>query len=173
MEKYNKMIWDRSETIALAKPFCTTCNGEGHKAIRRGIPTPCNCVLRAVFRACYARFVSCASKEKFMSQITLIPCKGKESQKTFARLNEEYIADFCLVSRRNLSDFDYSVFRNHFVLGADWRLCCEHMKLDRGTFFHTLYRIQQILGAPSASSNPTACFPSTSTSAAGSISHGW
>jgi hypothetical protein len=153
------MIWDRSETIALAKPFCAICNGEGHKAIRKGIPTPCNCVLRGVFRACYARFRTCAAKEKFLSQLTLVPCKGKESQKTFSRLNEEYCADFCLVGRRHLDDFDHSVFRNHFVLGADWRLCCQYMKIDRGDFFHSVYRIQQILGRVFRELEPYGLFP--------------
>jgi hypothetical protein len=141
------MIWDRSETIALAKPFCAICKGEGHKAIRKGIPTPCHCVLRSVFRACYARFRTCADKEKFMSTITLVPCKGKESQRAF------------LVSRRNLDAFEYSVFRNHFVLGADWRLCCEYMKIDRGDFFHTVYRIQQKLGRVFRELKPYCLFP--------------
>ncbi len=94
-----------------------------------------------------------------MSQITLVPCPGKESQRAFARLNEDYIADFCLISRRSLEDFEYLVFRNHFVLGADWRLCCEHMRIDRGTFFHTVYRIQQKLGRVFRELKPYSLFP--------------
>ena len=153
------MIWDRSETIALAKQFCTTCKGEGIKAIRKGRPTPCNCVLRAVFRACYARFRSCVNKEKFMSKVSLVPCKGKDRKMTFARLDEDYIADFCLVSRRTLDDFEYLVFRNHYVLGADWRLCCRQMKVDRGTFFHAVYRIQQKLGRVFRELKPYSLYP--------------
>src|SRR3989441_13288193 len=130
------MNWDRSETIGLAKELCTSCKGEGQRSIRQGRPTPCNCVLRAIFRACYARFRHCVTKEKFMSKVTLVPCRGKDQRQTYARIDEDFIADFCLVSRRTLSEFDYTVFRNHFLLGADWRLCCRQMKCERGDFFH-------------------------------------
>jgi len=44
------MNWDRSETLALAKEFCAHCKGEGQRSIRKGQPTPCNCVLRHLSR---------------------------------------------------------------------------------------------------------------------------
>src|ERR1700688_4610624 len=50
------MDWDRSETIALAKTSCTHCHGDGLRPGRGSKSSACNCVLRAVFRACYARF---------------------------------------------------------------------------------------------------------------------
>jgi hypothetical protein len=153
------MIWDRSETIALAMEFCTKCKGEGQRSIRKGLPTPCNCVLRAIFRACYARFRHCVTKEKFMSRVSLVPCRGRDRRMTFARLDEEYICDFCLVSRRTLTDFEHSVFRYHFLLGADWRLCCRQLRIDRGTFFHAVYRIQQKLGRVFRELEPYSLFP--------------
>lgn len=154
------MIWDRSETLALAKQSCVYCKGEGRRPTTRSKrPSPCNCVLRAIFRACYARFRYCVTKEKFMSKVSLVPCKGKDRKQTFARLDEDYIADFCLVSRRTLDHLEYEVFRNHFLLGADWRLCCRNMKIDRGTFFHTVYRIQQKLGRIFRELEPYSLFP--------------
>jgi hypothetical protein len=153
------MNWDRSETIGLAKQFCKTCDGGGLKPKTKGRPTPCNCVLRAIFRACYARFRRCATKEKFMSKVSMIPCAGKENKMTFARLDEEYVADFCLISRRSLEPFDYEIFRNHFLLGADWRLCCRQMKCERGDFFHSVYRIQQRLGRVFRELEPYGLFP--------------
>ena len=57
------MKWDRSETIGLAKQFCVTCKGVGQKPNLKEIPTPCNCVLTAVFRACYARFRHASRKK--------------------------------------------------------------------------------------------------------------
>jgi hypothetical protein len=153
------MNWDRSETLALAKEFCTHCKGEGQRSIRKGQPTPCNCVLRAIFRACYARFRHCVTKEKFMSKVSLAPCRGKDRKMIFVRLDEDYICDFCLVSRRSLTAFEYEVFRNHFLLGADWRLCCRQMKIDRGTFFHAVYRIQQKLGRVFRELEPYSLFP--------------
>jgi len=153
------MNWDRSETIGLAKQFCKTCDGAGLKPKTKGRPTPCNCVLRAIFRACYARFRRCVSREKFMSKVSMIPCAGKENKMTFARLDEEYVADFCLVSRRSLDPFDYEVFRNHFLLGADWRLCCRKTGMDKGAFFHSVYRIQQKLGRAFCETYPYPLYP--------------
>ena len=91
---FHNMNWDRSETIALAKEFCVYCKGEGQRSVRKGHPTPCNCVLRAIFRACYARFRHCVTKEKFMSKVSLVPCRGKDQKQTYARLDEDYMADF-------------------------------------------------------------------------------
>jgi hypothetical protein len=54
---------------------------------------------------------------------------------------------------------EYKVFRFHFLLGADWRLCCRKLNLDRGNFFHTVYRIQQKLGKVFRELKPYALFP--------------
>jgi len=45
------------------------------------------------------------------------------------------------------------------LLGADWKLCCRRLKMDRGNFFHTLYRIQQKLGRVFRELEPYALFP--------------
>ena len=94
-----------------------------------------------------------------MSKVSLVPCKGKDRKLTFARLDEDYICDFTMVSRRTLTEFEYEVFRNHFLLGADWRLCCRQMKIDRGSFFHAVYRIQQKLGRVFRELEPYSLFP--------------
>jgi|HubBroStandDraft_4_1064222.scaffolds.fasta_scaffold3017675_1 hypothetical protein len=41
----------------------------------------------------------------------------------------DYVAHFRLVSRRTLDECAYKVFRHHFLLGADWRLCWQR-KID-------------------------------------------
>ena len=58
------MEWSRSDTLALARQSCAHCHGLGLRINSRGQSGPCNCVLRAIFRACYARFRYCATKEK-------------------------------------------------------------------------------------------------------------
>jgi hypothetical protein len=73
--------------------------------------------------------------------------------------NEEYIADFCLVSRRTLNEVEYRIFKFHFLLGADWKLCCRKLNIDRGDFFHHVYRIQQKLGRTFREVEPYALFP--------------
>jgi hypothetical protein len=127
---------------------------------RNNREVPCNCVFRAVFRACYARFCECVAKEKHLSRVQVELCHGgKDKRITYGRKVEEYIADFCAVSRRSLNEAEYDVFRFHFLLGADWKLCCWRLKLDRGTFFHLVYRIEQKLGRIFRELQPYSLYP--------------
>jgi len=130
------MEWTRSDTIALANNSCTQCHGLGLRLGKKERMNPCNCVLRAIFRACHARFRHCATKEKYMSRISLEQVSSRERSFSWGRKDEEYMADFILLGRRTLSEFDFKLFRFHFLLGADWKLCCRRMGIDRGTFFH-------------------------------------
>jgi hypothetical protein len=116
-------------------------------------------VFRAVFRACYRRFRDCACKEKYISRAQLEFCHGKDTRMTYGRKVEEYLADFCLVSRRVLDPFEYDIFRFHFLLGADWKLCCWRLHIDRGTFFHAVYRIEKKLGRAFRELEPYSLFP--------------
>jgi len=77
----------------------------------------------------------------------------------YSRKQEEYMADFCIVSRRALSDHDYKLFRYVFLLGADWRLCIAKLNTDRGTFFHDVYRIEERLGRYYAEMTPYPLYP--------------
>ncbi|HTS64305.1 MAG TPA: hypothetical protein VMH28_19920 [Candidatus Acidoferrales bacterium] len=76
-----------------------------------------------------------------------------------SRKKEEFMADFCLIAKRTLSEFDGKVFRYYFLLGADWRLCARQLKTDRGTLFHAVYRIEEKLGRTFAEMEPYALFP--------------
>jgi hypothetical protein len=153
------MDWSRSETLALAMHQCTHCHGSGLRLGRKNVLAPCNCVLRMIFRVCYRRFVACATQEKYLSQIGLEPQMGRQRPMTWGRKDEEYMADFCLVSRRSLDDFEYRLFRYHFLLAADWRLCSRKLGLDRGNFFHAVYRIEQKLGRIFRELEPYSLFP--------------
>lgn len=153
------MQWTRSETLALAQQSCSICYGLGLRPGRCGASTPCNCVFRAIFRACYARFRQCASKEKHISRVSLEANPGRQRRSVWGLKNEEFIADFCLVSRRVLEEDQYRIFKYHYLLGADWTLCCRKLKVDRGTFFHEVYRIEQKLGRTFRELEPHALFP--------------
>ena len=153
------MEWTRSETLALAAPRCNACVGLGLRIGRNKTAHPCNCVLRAIFRACFERFRQCASREKYMSKVTLDFIPGRERRGSWGRKDEEFAADFCLVSRRTLSGLEYRIFKYHFLLGADWKLCCRKLEMDRGNFFHAVYRIEQKLGRVFRELEPYALFP--------------
>jgi hypothetical protein len=69
------------------------------------------------------------------------------------------MADFYLVSRRTLEDLENRVFRYHFMLGGDWKVCCRALKMDRGSFFHTVYDIEHRLGRVFAELAPYPLYP--------------
>jgi len=69
------------------------------------------------------------------------------------------MADFCLVAKRTLDRDEHRVFRFHFLLGADWKLCCRQLPMDRGTFFHCVYRIEKKLGRIFAELKPYPFYP--------------
>ncbi len=158
-EQQSKKHWTRSETLALAQQSCTYCYGLGLRPGRSGASTPCNCVFRAIFRACYTHFRDCAAKEKYVSRVTLEANPGGRRKSVWGLKNEEFVADFCLVSERALSRYEHRIFRYHYLLGADWKLCTRKLNIDRGTFFHEIYRIEQKLGRIFRELEPYALFP--------------
>ena len=153
------MQWTRSETLALAMHTCTQCHGSGLRIGRNGAAGPCNCVLRSIFRICYERFVKCATQERHLSRVSVEPHLGRSRPGTWGRKDEEYIADFCLVTRRTLDEVEHRLFRYHFLLGADWNLCARKLALDRGNFFHAVYRIEKKLGKVFRELKPYPLFP--------------
>jgi hypothetical protein len=153
------MNWVRSETLGLASAQCTTCHGLGLRKGKGNTEVPCNCVLRAIFRACFRKFRTCVEQEKHLSQCKLQFTGGRERSMSWGRKNEEYIADFLLVSRRVLSAEEQKLFRAHYLLGADWRLCCRQLKMDRGDFFHAVYRMEARLGRVYRELAPYSLYP--------------
>lgn len=71
----------------------------------------------------------------------------------------QYIADFLLMARRLLDDQEYRIFRIHFLLGANWKLCTMKLKMDRGDFFHIVYKIEARLGKGFREEEPYGLFP--------------
>jgi hypothetical protein len=154
------MTWNHSNTFAMAKTGCVHCNGLGMREVRGEKEVPCNCVLRSVFRACYARFKSCVVSQGHPGRVSLESYgKGRDSHKSYGRKNEEYMADFCIITRRTLNPFDYKVFKFHYLLGEDWKLCCRQVNMDRGNFFHAIYTIEQKLGRVFATLRPYGLYP--------------
>jgi hypothetical protein len=94
-----------------------------------------------------------------MSRVALQFIPGREGRVTYGRKDEEYCADFYLVSKRYLDEEEFRIFRYHFLLGADWRLCCRKLGIDRGNFFHSIYRIEQKLGRVFRDLKPYGLYP--------------
>jgi hypothetical protein len=149
--------WERGDVLALAQTRCTRCYGVGLRYGRKR-PEPCGCVLRAIWRACYARYRHCETKDPWLSQVRLE--FGKRAPRyRWGRPDQEYCADFCLVAKRELPELLYQVFRLHFLMGRDWKACCRRIGIDRGNFFHAVYRLEERLGRVFRELEPYALFP--------------
>jgi hypothetical protein len=81
-----------------------------------------------------------------LSRVTLDGTSPRSRRAVWGRKDEEYLADFVLVAKRALTRKEHQLFRYHYLLGADWRLCCRQLKMEKGLFFHAIYRIEQKLG---------------------------
>jgi len=145
-------MWTRAETIALAAPGCRTCYGVGLCRLRRP-PTqvPCGCVLRRIFGACYRAY----------QQFSAAPEAWRLSchRANWSMIRAEYCADFVLISRRCLHGREWEIFRLHMLEEREYRECCRRLGLDRGLFFHAVYRIQQKLGRAYAETTPYSLYP--------------
>ena len=158
------MNWTHGNVFALAPSSCAVCEGAGFRQrtnlIKHGAPERvCNCVLRSIFRICFERFQQCVAAQHRIGAVSLEHSGGKDTRKTYGRKNEEYIADFCNLSKRYLTTTEYKLFSSHFLLGADWKLCCRQLGMSRGNFFHAVYRIEQKLGTVFATLEPYGLYP--------------
>ncbi len=81
-----------------------------------------------------------------MSVASLDATRTGTARNMWGLKDEEYAADFCLISQRSLSLRQHRLFRWHYLLCADWKLCCAKENMERGEFFHEIYRIEQKLG---------------------------
>lgn len=153
------MEWNRSETLALSAAKCTLCNGIGVRVRINGEEVPCNCVFRAIFRACFDRFVQCSNKDLDESRVSLECGATRDPGGNWSRKNEEFVADFLLLMKRALTESEQRLFRYHYLLGADWRLCTRKLGVEKGVFFHTVYRIQHKLGRTFAEVEPYPLYP--------------
>src|SRR5262249_7475920 len=113
------MQWNRSNTIGLAKNTCSLCHGHGMRVLYKVKQPPCTCVLRSVFRACLRRFRECAISGSYSATVSW-EYFGTGGGRVMSRKKEEYMADFCIIAQRALSELEYRVLRYYFLLGGDW-----------------------------------------------------
>jgi hypothetical protein len=149
--------WTRSETLALAQHDCSFCFGLGMRAGKNYKWTPCNCVLRSIFRACLHRFHDCIGNGGGVSQCAYVAQERRSH--VWSMKGQEYVADFSLVARRVLNDNEYRLFKFHCLYGAPWHVCAPLLHFNRGEFFHEVYRIQQKLGRRFRELQPYALYP--------------
>jgi hypothetical protein len=150
--------WTSSSAMTLALVHCGHCSGLGERQGQRRTLV-CACVYRAVFRTCLRRYRDYCTREKYMSRVTLDMIPGSQGRGAWGRKQEEYCADFELIARRELTEFEQRLFRLHFLEHNDWKFCTQRLKLDRGNFFHAVYRVEQKLGRAYSETKPYPLHP--------------
>jgi hypothetical protein len=168
----------RNHALALAAQSCSLCYGFGHRAARKDTNAVCYCVFRTIFRACHARFHQCLDGGGAIGKVDWTRFIGQGRNNGggahWSLRNEEFLADFQLVAFRALNggrtkeqlaqegcppSRRWQLFVLHLLLGAQWRICCRRFGMERGEFFHEIYRIEAILGLAFADTEPHALFP--------------
>lgn len=149
----------RADALAMAKASCTFCHGFGMRPVLRASDVVCGCVWREVFRVVMRRFRACSRASYSVRCVQWDHCSGVTGYRAYSRPREEFCADVWLIAARVLLPADLRLFRLHYLLGADWRLCCPRLGIDRGNFFHRVYCVEELLGRSFAEVRPYPLYP--------------
>jgi hypothetical protein len=167
--------WTRGDTLALAHQKCVHCFGVGLYEPQRRNEKPCKCVMRSIFRACYARYVSCSEAPPRMTMIALFrhskntgatgkntsAASGPPVKLRYGYPDAEYCADFVGIAKRTFGRATprYTLFDLHYLQGEDWKVCTAKLGIDRGSFFHEVYRVEEALGRAYRDTQPFPLWP--------------
>lgn len=153
--------WNRGEMLALASANCVVCLGTGQRGSSHnsGGASPCGCALRAVFRICHRQWRDIQAKDASRWEVHFGTAKAPHRRSCCGRKDQEYTADFELTARRVLTELEHGLFRLHYIQGCGFRLCCRRLGLDRGAFFHAIYRVEEKLGRALREMRPYALYP--------------
>lgn len=144
----------------LARLDCPLCGGMGYQEMKKRGPAPCDCALRNIFRACYARFRDCVEDGRALSRVNFErSANGRGNRGTWGLKREEFMADFELVARRSLSPGAHQLFRFHYILGASAAMCARRLRVTRSAIRYALERIEMGLGKAFASLQPYPLYP--------------
>ena len=145
--------------VALANAHCVYCHGvgidRGTARVRKIRPELCGCVYRQIFRICFRRYQ--LAEEDIRGTCMIEVGNGAPN---CTRIDSEYCADFEGVAMRALPTPEMQdVFRYHFLAGGDWKFCVARMDVDKGRFFHLVYKVQELIGLRCATVQPHRLYP--------------
>ena len=158
------------DAFTLASPSCHRCGGRGAvRSFRHW--RACSCVYRAVFRACLATYRHCQDTMGSIGGCAferIGHAQGKCAI-TASFKRAEYAADFVLTGRRALMDYpvESAVFNSHLLAKHEWKVAVPEINfrlrlgrpLYRGSFFHAVYRAQEIVARAILSTHPYRLYP--------------
>jgi hypothetical protein len=156
--------------LALSNSFCRRCGGLGVVRVRSRHRT-CACVFRAAFRECLASYHHCTASMGSGGGVQYERVGHAQGRcaiiASFKRA--EYAADFVLLARRALADrpIEWAVFEAYHVAELEWMDAIPRVNqtlhlarpLNRGNFFHAVYRTEEIIGSTLLRTQPYSLYP--------------
>src|ERR1017187_1920877 len=160
------------DAFALASPLCRRCGGRGAVRKYRDWRT-CACVHRAVFRACLDTYRHCQANMTGSGGWAFERVGHAQGKCAIAASfkRAEFSADFVMTARRALASrpIELAVFEFHFLAGEEWKVAVPHVNshlrlarpLYRGSFFHAVYRAQEMVARNILTTAPYRLYPTT------------
>lgn len=148
-----------SSLIAVALPTCVHCNGLGIRPTgKQQIDAPCQCTSRGIFRIVLNAYRYHASLSGHLLRTNMTQfdrTSSRQGLRSNGRRTEEFLADVWLCAKRHLTPRQWQIFTRHHLCGQQWRA----FNIDRGAFFHEVYRVERILGQAFRETLPYGLYP--------------
>ena len=153
------MEWTPQAAAALARYACPDCRGTG-LVPSDGAFALCRCVCRAVFRACYRRFLNCGKKDPSLRRVTFDRLlRAVDRTVSWARRNEDYRADFHACGVRALPRHLYQIFSFYHLHGGTMELVRRRLGLGEAHAWRHVEQIEIAVGREIAHLEPYSLFP--------------
>ncbi len=162
LEKLVSASWEK-EAAALAQGRCSQCGGSGLLLTKRtenpdDEVTPCTCVCRRIFNACWYRYQTIQESGRYESPVILSRLLNA------SRPHEEYAADFVQTSRRALRELIdepvlLEIFELHMVRMKAIGTCARKLRIDQQQLEYQIRRIEVYLGRVYRELEPYPLFP--------------
>ena len=148
----------RGTALACSNTKCKSCFGHGTVHLKRAVngewERVCQCSAKKVFDKCLKKYKYHLRVQR-METPRLSVCRGR----FYSFRNEEYQADFYWTAYRVLDDLEWSVFRLHFLCGIPYYDCTPKLGVNRGDFFHAVYRVKTKVGLECIKVKPYELYP--------------
>lgn len=155
-----KYCWTRADVLGLARQGCTNCQGRGWFVKTPGYA--CHCVTRAIFHQLMAEWHKIKNAEHLAQfRVEQIGQRGGKTVRRggWSMKRPEFVADLEILAKRVLAPTDFRVWRLYHCYGAQYREACALLDMDKGTFFHAVYRVENQVGRAAREVRPYALFP--------------
>ncbi len=130
--------WDGFCPSVLASEKCPQCEGSGVRCTLKRLKSHiCPCVYRSIARRCAVRW----------QIIQMAPeTKPRQLRCRYDMPRAEWAADFWMTTRAAVDGTHWLIWRNIRLYNERVDVVQRELRMDRGTFFHALYRAEQVIG---------------------------